>query len=106
MLFVCHRKILQKDCFQILSRPFYLPRENEDNAYAKYGIVFKVNLLEHLNVYSILRHFIFFSVFFFFFAPLNLKPVKYNMINYGLIVYTSERPLFHTQAGPALGVLQ
>ena len=26
--------------------------------------------------------------FFFFFAPLNLKPVQYNMINYGLMVYT------------------
>ena len=59
MLFVCHRKILHKHCFQFLLGPFYLPRENEDNASAKSGIVFKVNLLEHLNVYAILRHFIY-----------------------------------------------
>ena len=52
-------QILHKHCFQFLLGPFYLPRENEDNAYAKYGIVFKVNLLEHLNVYSILRHLIY-----------------------------------------------
>ena len=36
MLFVSHHKILHKHCFQFLSRPFYLPRETEDNAYAKF----------------------------------------------------------------------
>ena len=35
-LFVCHPKILHKHCFQFLLGPFYLPRENEDNAYAKF----------------------------------------------------------------------
>ena len=35
MFFVCHPKILHKHCFQFLLGPFYLPRETEDNAYAK-----------------------------------------------------------------------
>ena len=36
MLFVCHPKILHKHCFQFLLGPFQLPRETEDNAYAKF----------------------------------------------------------------------
>ena len=36
MLFVCHPKILHKHCFQFLLGPFYLPRETENNAYAKF----------------------------------------------------------------------
>ena len=36
MLFVCHPKILHKHCFQFLLGPFKLPRETEDNAYAKF----------------------------------------------------------------------
>ena len=36
MLFVCRPKILHKHCFQFLLGPFYLPRETEDNAYAKF----------------------------------------------------------------------
>ena len=35
MLFDCHPKILHKYCFQFLIVPFQLPRETEDNAYAK-----------------------------------------------------------------------
>ena len=35
MFFVCHPKILHKHCFQFLLGPFELPRETEDNAYAK-----------------------------------------------------------------------
>ena len=35
MLYVGHLKILHKHCFQFLLEPFYLPRETEDNAYAK-----------------------------------------------------------------------
>ena len=31
-----HPKILHKDCFQFLLGPFELPRETEDNAYAKF----------------------------------------------------------------------
>ena len=37
MLFVGHPKILHKHCFQFLLGPFQLPRETEDNAYAKFG---------------------------------------------------------------------
>ena len=36
MLFVCHPKNLNKHCFQFLLGPFELPRETEDNAYAKF----------------------------------------------------------------------
>ena len=36
MFFVCHPKILHKHCFQFLSGPFYLPREIEGNACAKF----------------------------------------------------------------------
>ena len=36
MFFVCHPKILHKHCFQFLFGPFELPRETEDNAYAKF----------------------------------------------------------------------
>ena len=36
MLFVCHPKILHKHCFQFLMGPFQLPRETENNAYAKF----------------------------------------------------------------------
>ena len=36
MLFVCHPKILHKHCFQFLLGPFELPRETENNAYAKF----------------------------------------------------------------------
>ena len=37
MLFVGHPKILHKHCFQFLLGLFQLPRETEDNAYAKFG---------------------------------------------------------------------
>ena len=37
MLVVGHPKILHKHCFQFLLGPFQLPRESEDNAYAKFG---------------------------------------------------------------------
>ena len=36
MLFVCHPKILHKYFFQCLLGPFQLPRQTEDNAYAKF----------------------------------------------------------------------
>ena len=36
MLFVYQPKILQKHCSQFLLGPFLLPRETEDNAYAKF----------------------------------------------------------------------
>ena len=36
MLFVCHPQILHKHCFQFFLGPFELPRETEDNAYAKF----------------------------------------------------------------------
>ena len=36
MLFVYQPKILQKHCSQFLLGPFELPRETEDNAYAKF----------------------------------------------------------------------
>ena len=36
MLFVCQSKTLHKQCFEFFLGPFYLPRENEDNAYAKF----------------------------------------------------------------------
>ena len=36
MFSVCHPKILHKHCFQFLLGPFSLPRETEDNAYAKF----------------------------------------------------------------------
>ena len=37
MLFARHPKILRKHCFQFLLGLFQLPRETEDNAYAKFG---------------------------------------------------------------------
>ena len=37
MLFLCHPKILLEHCFQFLSGPLKLPRETEDNAYAKFS---------------------------------------------------------------------
>ena len=36
MLVICHPKILHKHCFQFLLGPFKLPRETEDNGYAKF----------------------------------------------------------------------
>ena len=36
MLFVCHPKMLHKRCFQFLLGPISLPRETEENAYAKF----------------------------------------------------------------------
>ena len=43
MLFLCHHKILHKYCFQFLWGPFFikLPREIEDNAYAKFWVTSK-----------------------------------------------------------------
>ena len=36
MLFVCHPKILRKDCLQFLLGVKMAPRETENNAYAKF----------------------------------------------------------------------
>ena len=37
MLFLCHPKILHRHCFcEFLLGTFYLPRETEDNAFAKF----------------------------------------------------------------------
>ena len=36
MLFVCHPKILYTHCFQFLLEVKMSPRENENNAYAKF----------------------------------------------------------------------
>ena len=50
-LFVCQPKILHKHCFQFLLGPFYLPRENEDNAYAKFW-AHKQRALRYVMVFS------------------------------------------------------
>ena len=51
MLFVCHRKILHKHCFQFLLGPFSLPRETEDNAYAKFWYVMSILVcFEHFGM--------------------------------------------------------
>ena len=36
MLFVCHPKILRKNCFQFLLGVKMAPRDTENNAYAKF----------------------------------------------------------------------
>ena len=36
MLFVSHPNILHRHCFQFLSGEFNIPRETEENAYAKF----------------------------------------------------------------------
>ena len=41
MLFVCHPKILHKHCLQFLLEIKMAPRENENNAYAKFFFVTK-----------------------------------------------------------------
>ena len=51
MLFVGHPKILHKHCFQFLLGLFQLPRETEDNAYAKFGGV-KQRALSYIMVFS------------------------------------------------------
>ena len=52
MLFVCHPKSLHKHCFQFQLGPFLkLPREIEDNAYAKFWGN-KKRALRYVTVFS------------------------------------------------------
>ena len=51
MLFVCQSKTLHKQCFQFFLGPFYLPRETEDNAYAKF-LADKQRALWYVMVFS------------------------------------------------------
>ena len=51
MFSVCHPKILHKHCFQFLLGPFSLPRETEDNVYAKFWGD-KQRTLWHVMVFS------------------------------------------------------
>ena len=55
MLFVCHPKILYKHCLQFLLGVKMVPRETENNAYAKDGVTKK----EH---YGMLWYFLEWSI--------------------------------------------
>ena len=77
MLFVYHPKILHKHCFQFLLGPFQLPRETEDNAYAKsimvcYGI-FWSGQFARLQTLSRLLHLVYFVKYWQMFLELNSK---------------------------------
>ena len=51
MLFVCHPKILHENCLQFLLGVKMVPRETEDNSYAKFWGD-KQKALWHVTVFS------------------------------------------------------